>query len=333
MAIQDPRILIILLNDLLEELKRWTITTRDTLTDMSWYQNQGEEKVTQAQYKAAIVQDKAKNDRKIVDYAQEEVTQLLSNCYRALDDAQDNLVQAENSQNQAQSTANHWKRELNLAIAWLERAKARLTRAIMEREDAEVNLRNAESDLRSAEAALSSCRNSGYTDKEGRYHAPNCSGEQSRVSAAQAAVQNATRRLNQAIAEENAARQEVAQAQARVNCCRTAVGYAEKALNLANIALNNAHQAISFAERSLENAHAAQREVERADIEAIKEQEMADLMSLGVNKAQTFTEEARSDFKGAEHLGDSAQQLEVSVSRELEERLESLIEFNRPCLF
>jgi hypothetical protein len=57
MTIQDPRILITLLNDLIEELRYWkiTITTRDTLDQMSWHQRQSEEKVSQALYHASIM--------------------------------------------------------------------------------------------------------------------------------------------------------------------------------------------------------------------------------------------------------------------------------------
>ncbi|NES70408.1 MAG: hypothetical protein F6K24_36940, partial [Okeania sp. SIO2D1] len=238
MTIQDPRILIILLNDLLEELKRWTITTRDTLTDMSWYQNQGEEKVTQAQYHAAIVQNQANNDREAVDSADNEVNQLLSDCYQALDNAQQNLRQAENSQHEAQSTLNHWETELNLAQIWLEQAEARLQSAIKEREQAEIDVRNKESDLQSAETALSNCESSGHTDDEGRYHAPNCSGESARVSRAESAVLDARQNLDRAIAEEAAARNEVRRAQARVNSCYSAVGYAQEADSRASVAFN-----------------------------------------------------------------------------------------------
>lgn len=333
MTIQDPRILIILLNDLLEELKRWTITTRETSTDMSWYQNQAEEKVIQAQYNAAIIQDQASNDQKAVDQANDEVAQLLSNCYQGLENAQQNLRQAENSEHQVQSTLKNWQTELNLALAWLEKAEARLQRAIEERKKAKIDVRNAELELQNAQVALSLCQNSGSTDDKGRYHAPNCYRQEARVIRAKNACKDAIQSLNQAIEEEAGARDELTQAQLRVNCCRSAVGYSTQAVRTANIALNHANSALSFAERSLENAHAAKREVERAQIEAKNEQEIANLMSLAVNTAQKLTEEARSDFKEAENLGNLAQRLEVAVSRELEDRVESLIELNRPPLF
>ena len=66
MTIQDPRILINLLNDLIEELRYWKITARETLDQMSWHQRQSEEKVSQALYHASIIQDQAKNDQKLV---------------------------------------------------------------------------------------------------------------------------------------------------------------------------------------------------------------------------------------------------------------------------
>ena len=143
MTIQDPRILITLLNDLIEELRYWKITTRDTLDQMSWHQRQSEEKVSQALYHASIIQDQAKNDQKLVDQANDEVTKLLSNCYQVLEKAQQNLTAAQNTQNQAQSTLNHWQTQLNLALAWLERAEARLQSAISERQQAEFTLRSA----------------------------------------------------------------------------------------------------------------------------------------------------------------------------------------------
>ncbi len=333
MTIQDPRILITLLNDLIEELRYWKITARETLDQMSWHQRKSEEKVSQALYHASIIQDQAKNDQKLVDQANDEVAQLLSNCYQVLEKAQQNLAAAQNTQNQAQSTLNDWEYQLGIAIDWLRRAEARLELAINEREQAEFILSSAESELQSAQSALTSCQNSGYTDKDGQYHAPNCSGQQARVSQAQKKVQAAIARLNKAIEEEKAAREEVARAQARVNCCRNAIGYAQTAVYQANITLNYAHNALSFAERSLENADAARREVDRAQLEASNEQEMADLMSLAVNNARNFTEEARNDFKGAEKQGNSAQCLEIGVTREIEYRVESLIEFNRPFQF
>jgi chromosome segregation ATPase len=333
MTVQNPRTLIVILNDLIEDLRRWKMTTRDTLTNMSWHQRQGEEKVIQAQYHAAIVRDQADKDQQEVDYAKSEVEQLLSKCYQAQENARQNLVQAQQAQKRAKSTLSHWQEELQLALAWLAQAEARLRIAITERVAAENNLNSAYYSLQSAKSELSSCENSGYTDKEGKYHAPNCSSQRAAVSNAQANVSQAQNRLNAAIAEEKAAEKEVRQAKARINCCTNAVGYGQQAVSSANIALNYANDALSFAEHSLENAQAASRAVEQAQIEAISEQEMADLMSLAVNTAQRFTNESRRDFQEAQHLGDSAQRLEIAVSKELEQRVEYLIELNRPFQF
>lgn len=333
MTVQDPRTLIIILNDLIEDLRRWKMTVRDTLTDMSWHQRQGEEKVIQAQHYTAVVRDQAEKDQQDVNYARSEVEQLLSRCYQAQENARQNLIQAQQAQKRAQSTLSHWQEELQLALAWLGQAEARLRIAITERAAAEINLNSTYHSLQSAQSALSRCENSGYTDKHGKYHAPNCSSQRAAVSSAQANVEIAKRRLEAAVNEEKAARREVERAKARVNCCQNAVGYSQQAVSSANIALNYADDAVSFTERSLENVQAATRLVEQASKEAISEQEMADLMSLAVNTSESFTNESRRDFQEAQHLGDSAQRLEISVSKELEQCVENLIEFNRPFRF
>ncbi len=330
MSAQDPRILILILDNLIDELRRWNITTSDTLREMSWHQRQAQEKVDQALHHAGIVVNRATQDRQEVNNAIQEVAQLLSNCQAAINNALHNLNQAQQQQRIAESTFVHWQRELTAALAWLERAKARLARAIQERQAAETALSSAQFALSSAQSALSSCESSGYRDKEGRYHQPDCSGYRASVSSAQAEVFRAQQRLNTAIVEEQAAKVEVAQAQARVNCCQNAVGYSHQAVSHASVAVEQAHQALNAAERSLENAKAAQRAVNGAQEEAIAEQEAADLMVMAVRASQDLTGEANDNFQNAQKMGDSAQRLATIVSQELEDRVEHLIELNRP---
>ena len=329
MSVLDPRVLRRILEDLAEELKRWQVTTSDTLDEMLWHQRQGEEAVAQARHRAGIVMSQSEEDQYKVDTATAEVSKLISDCYQAIDDAKRNLQQAQNGYQEARTVLQHWNQKLQAALAWLSRAKKRLRLAHEELQAARSALASAEADLSYARSALRSCENSGYKDKDGNYHPPNCSSESAAVSAAEVAVSRAKKRVSAAQAEVNAAEIEVAQAEARVRCCETAIGYGKQAVQCGENALVYANQALGNAERSLEEAQAAQRSVNRAQKEATQEREAADLMAIAVDQAETLTSNAYQDFQNAEQTGGSAQRFSTMVSQELEERVESLIDLNR----
>jgi chromosome segregation ATPase len=332
-SLQHPRILMVVLDDLVDELRRWQITTTDTLADMSWHQRQGEEKVSQTWHYAGIILNQLEQDRQAVEDAIAEVNQLLTDCDRALQIAQKSLNQAEASERHARSTLSHWQGELNAALDWLARARARLKLALIELDAARNNLYQAEFDLSSARSALSRCESSGYTDSNGNYHHPNCSSQRAAVSQAENAVAQAKTRLYEAEQEVNAARDEVARAQARVDCCTNAVNYSQRAVSEAIKAVDYGEDAVNAAERSLENARAARRATLSAETEVIAEQEAAESMVVKVRNAEKLTEEANRDFQHASHTADSARRLVTMVSQELADRIENLAELNRPIPF
>lgn len=78
-------------------------------------------------------------------------------------------------------------REIQRAREWLQECLREWRRELATREQA----------LADAQRALNACQRSGYTDKEGRYHAPDCSRQEAAARAAAAAVYEAQAALKE----------------------------------------------------------------------------------------------------------------------------------------
>lgn len=324
MSSYDPRIVAQALEDLESELTRWSSVASDMLSVATDTQRHAKESVDRALHNAAIVLDRAQDDKDNIAKAKETVASNLEKCLNAANIAKETLQACQTALSQSNATLKKWEMELEKALAWLARAEARLEKAIQELERAQSALRSAEWNLSSAESRLRNCQN----DDNRR----DCSGEAAAVSRARSEVASARQWVRAAEQEVIAAKEEVERAKARVACCKRAVSFATEAVNLAQESVSAANQSINSAERSVEFARAAERLVLVAEKNMLAEIEAAENMMSETKIGQELTDNAAIHLQNADSAEDTAQIYSTSVRKELEYRIQQLRDLNRPAI-
>jgi len=320
----DPRIVVQSLEDLQDEITRWSSAASDTLASATTSQMHAQESVDRILHKAAIVKDRAENDKLLVESSISRVEETIERGSTAVVTAKETLQDAQNRLNIASSTLDKWQAELYEALAWLERAEARLAKAVDDLERARNALRQAEWELRTAEARLRNCQN------DPNRH--NCSGEAAAVNRARLAVIQAKNWVVVAEQEVIAAKEEVERAKKRVACCRKAVALSTEAVKIAQESIASANQALNFAERSLELAHTAERFVLSAQKNMLLETEQANNMLSEAQAAQSLSDNAANYLSQADRAEEAAQRYASSVKTELDYRIQQLRNFNSPSI-
>jgi exonuclease VII small subunit len=325
MSNNDPRVIAIALEDLLQEMRSWSVRASQTLAAASHIQRQVREAAERALHHASVLLDEARQDAERVLKVRTTVDSLLAECQSGRDVAADTLAKAEEALSVATATLNYWEHELKKALAWLARAKARLARALAEYERARSAYEQAQWALERAQSRYQSCLN----DK----NRSNCNSEASDVSAAQDALRSAAYRLQLAEQEVIAAQAEVDAAQARVDCCTNAVDYATQAVGAARVAESAAQQALTAAEQSLEFAQAAERDTLVAEEKVGDEVATAEQMLVVTRSAISTTDEAATHLSTADGAEESAQRYARGAGHELEYKLQLLYQLNLPDLY
>jgi hypothetical protein len=325
MSSNDPRVIAIALEDLLQEMQSWSARAGQTLAAAVYIQRQARETAERALHRASILLDEARQDEERVQQVNAAVDALLRDCRNGQEVAAGTLQQAEVVLHHATSTLEHWEEELRKALAWLARAEARLARALAEYDSAQRAFEQAKSSLERAQSRYQSCLN----DK----NRSNCNSEAGAVNSAQEEVRRAAYRLQLALDEVNAARAEVAAARARVQCCTRAVDYATQAVNLARAAESAARQAANSAERSLEFAQAAEQAALVATNKVGEEVAAAEQMLAVTRGVVATTDEAAAHLTAADAAEESAQRYARGAGHELEHKMQLLHQLNLPDLY
>jgi exonuclease VII small subunit len=320
MSNYDPRVIAQVLDDLQDQLDRWSSIASEMLTAATDGQRQTEETVGRSLHKAAVIWDRAKGDEEKVLEVVSSVMVVVEKCNTAKNIANQTILEARKVLENAKTTLAIWQAEFEKALAWLTQAEARLTKAIREYERAQRALQSAEWDLSSAEARYRDC----ISDKE----RSNCYSESAAVSSAQAAVARARQWVRVAEQEVAIAKEEVGQAKARVACCQKAVALATQAVSLSKEGESNAIQAINSAERSLEFAKAAERLVLEVQGKVFAEIDNAESAMAETHAAQSLTDEAALHLRAADTAENTAQLYCITVRKELENRVQLLYELN-----
>lgn len=324
MSSQDPRVVAIALEDLLQELGVWSIRASQSLAEAVYTQRQAKERTERMWHQACIVMDQAKRDEELVAELLSDAATMVEKSLVGKDDADQTLEACDQAVQVATRTRDFWDEQLQIALAWLERAEARLARALAEYESARNAYYYAERELERAISRYNACRNNPERK--------NCNSEASAVNAAQDALQQAAYRLQLAEAEVMAAREEVEAARARVQCCSNAVDMANRAVNLATQGYSEAQHAVNSVERSLEFANAASQHAYFAKETATEEMEAAEAMTAVTREAISFTDEANTRLTNADRLEEAAQRYARGGTYEIRHRLTSLYLLNRPDL-
>jgi exonuclease VII small subunit len=308
------------LEDLQEELRRWSSTASEAIRAAEHVQRQGREAVQHMVHRAAIVIDQALQDQHDHDSLAAGVRELLERCTGAKQQSLATRAQADSLLDEARSTLTHWEEELAAALAWLSRAEHRLEAALEDLHRAQSELQTAEWALESAVDSYNRCINA----KERR----DCSGQRARVVEAQTRVHAARSYIMQAEAEAEAARHEVAMARARVACCRNAVGFAQQAVHGAESATANAEHAVNATERALEFALASQRFLDSAQQQVDMEKLAADETLTRAQQASACAEEALFYYINAERNETEGQRHATGGRYRLSEKVDILRKFD-----
>src|SRR6266545_833821 len=124
MSTYDPRIVAQALEDLESELTRWSSLASDMLTTATDAQRHAIEAVERALHNAAVVLDRAKNDKENVERVIVDVSNTIEKCRTAISTAQGTVNASNAALTQADATLQKWQTELEKAEAWLARAQA-----------------------------------------------------------------------------------------------------------------------------------------------------------------------------------------------------------------
>src|ERR1043165_1769798 len=155
----DPRILIVALEDLLQELGLWSSAAVHTLGVGYNAQRQARENAERGFHQASIVLNEAQSDQEHINQLLSDLTPQLAQCEAGKISAHDTLSEAQNALNESTYTLEFWEEELREALAWLARAEARLARAIDEYERARSAFERAKWNLERAESRYRACMN------------------------------------------------------------------------------------------------------------------------------------------------------------------------------
>jgi ribosomal protein S18 acetylase RimI-like enzyme len=333
MGLIDPKRLALLLEDLLQEVMRWSALASDTLEEAKYAQRYTHERVIQTSRRARILNSRALDDRILYQTKSTDVSILIGNCEEGVKIAETALKELELVRQKAHDTLNHWNGEKRQADEWLSRADRRLSKARQALDNTNATLTQAKSRLQRAEEDLRKCRNASTTDKQGRRVRQNCGKYETAVRMAQVDVTDAEAKVKIAESELKDAEKEHKRATERVNCCDRAVSLATQAVERAESAHQRAADGLSTAERALEHAHAAQRALEQARTLLEAEEEEVDLMLREAQHAENSVDEAQLHLRNTLRYEESAQRYHVIARAEINTRLVYLREINRPDLF
>jgi chromosome segregation ATPase len=324
MSAHDPRLVAQALDDLQDQLARWSSVATEMLAEAGYTQRITNEAVDRAKQHAALVLHAAGDDERKVQDSSSDVRSWVGKGDAAIGIVCRTSTEVRNVLGNANAALRAWESELDLARRWLTKAQESLEKALEERERAQDALQSAEWDLFVAESNYRDC----LGDEDGR----DCRSEAAEVRQAEREVEEAKDQLSEAEQEVDQAEDEVERAQARVACCEQAINDASQAVSLAQGAEADVAEATNSAERSLEFARAAETLLGTAQEEVAAEAKAAEDMMAETQAATSSTDEAASHLRRADDARASAKGLAVAAMKELEYRAQQLHEFDRPTL-
>lgn len=329
MHIHDPRVLALVLEDLLDRLQKWSILASDLSSSACQLQKSLEESLERSSFRLRLAIFQWEQDQERIADSKTEIVELAGRLQQACDSANQSFTITQKLVGQAEAGLAHWKRELEDAEVWLDEAQAWVRRATIELEEARIYESAAKSALDSARRSLRSCESSDHVDSEGRRHRPDCSGEAAAVNRAADRLREAIAAVALAEAELQRALEEERKAQSRVQCCSEAVRASVLAVDLAGESLAQATSAVEAAERSQEHNKAAELFAAQASRVAEEEASAVEESESAVAAGSTATSEAALHSRRAEEAEESAQRLVALARTALEKMISDLLSHAR----
>jgi hypothetical protein len=324
MSSNDPRIIAVALEDLIQEIGLWSSTASQTIDFADQTQRHARENAETALHRAAVTVDEAQQDGERANQIMTRAEEMVDRVESGVTQANATIARAEQEIDHANSTLSFWEAELSSARAWLRRAEARLARAQVDYDRARQAVYYAQSELDRAQSRYRACMN----DRERQ----NCNSEARAVNAAQAELRQAQYDFQAAQAELIAATEEVNQARARVECCSRAVDFASQAVTVALEAESHAAEALSSIQRSFDFAKAAAQNALVAKGKAFEEIDTARQMLAASENALASTSTAALRLTTADNAAEQAQRYVMNGRYNVEYRLQMLRQFDLPEL-
>lgn len=326
----DPRQVQILIENLVDDTRRLVQQAAAGADAARAHLLQVEEQSeTMHRYAVAVGED-ARHLAGAVEQCHATVGHARTDAHAARDRSDHATTEAENALGAAQSALHHWTGRLDDARAWQRSAERREEEARSAVARAQRDVDTARAEERYAAEALNRCENSGYRDKDGRWHQPNCSGEIGAYARCQANLAEARRILQIAEAELDEAERDLARARETVAICTENV-------HLCEDAVAQAHQATQEAARARDHAADADRAVdEAADAARIAERHSRDAATAaesalaGAVAADVEVRAARDEWTRASGAAGAALDAHHRGRREADDLVDLLRDFDTP---
>lgn len=320
MATYDPRVLARRIDDLSEQLCRWSMTASSVMEASDLLHRNIIEVLDRVEHRMGVLSSHVQDEEIRLNEVDQAVRIADVTCSSSLAEARSIHSEAVNLQDTAQRSHDHWHNELEQATEWQARAEDRFNTAMLDYEAACGALEAAKSELRSAQSRLSACRVNPRAD---------CSSLEYAVVVARNAVYAGEAWVAQSHNELESAREEVDRAIKRVQCCTQAVRYVVEAVSSAAAGIAYSEHACNSSERSIEHTRAAFQRLTEARRLAIFERNALEAMQIHVRGAQLHAREAEVAHQRAESDEDIAQSYFYAGRHELTQKIDQLEDLNR----
>lgn len=327
MGINNPDILLPLLDDLVEKFQKWNYIASDIVSESGRLQNIASDLLTQEKQKVAILKNQVEDNANSIRSIKNEIDSLQGKCDFELQNSQKLKSETQIIISEAESTLTFWESELSKALAWLEKANERLRVAEINYENAKMQVKNAQEELRQAKQELENCRSSESTDEDGNEVEPDCSFEESWVRDAEKQLRIAQQNLRNAELELTDAKNDVQKANECVNRCQKAVELATKTVSFANKTDGLADDSSIYAKKSKEECQAAKYSQIQTENKLKEEKEKLNNSLDLLDKVTNNCDESFQNNKRAIELTDSSQNFSSKGIQDLEIRLDFLKRF------
>src|SRR5215470_7828919 len=262
MSLNDPRRLIVIIDELGARLDRWSMATTDHLAEAEATQRCGQESVDRTITRTRTLHTRAFDDLESTRHQREHANRTLATAQGVVEQAAGAQRRAIGARASADAAVSRCMTRLHAAEAELAAARHAEREAREARERAADAVRHAQVQLVAAQNALASARNRReYVGKDSQgndiYRPVDLGPYIAAVNAAQGQLHRAMQHLEEC--EERLARavERTRAAERRVESCRTAVRLAEQARAVASGAASWAAEAVSSAGQARADASSA----------------------------------------------------------------------------
>ena len=327
----DPRYLLVILDDLMQELARWSSRASEEQTRASYVARQAREEVDQAGRRGAVVRNQTEADRRTVKDTAASVSRCTSKCEHGLKAAKQAEEETQKLRQTVESTMAHWTEQLARAKDRHEQMRNRFQEAERAEHKAEAALQQAKVELSNAKIALKQCQAQAILGAKDAFGSRlDCSAARARVATAQKSLAASEIGLARARSEHAIAKRELELAEERVQACQRAVGHSNQAAVWAVLACGDVSIAVTVAEQAAESARRVRRDITTAERHASRQEKATAAMIAAARDATHEIEEAKILGQQAVRSEASAQRHLSHAASEIAFRMDQLRAFNHP---